>query len=879
MAYNIPSVQVYQELQNAGGVLDSTPDLEGVIIGPAYNILEYVAGSTTSLVKTAATSAASASASTVAGSPILTFTTLPPFSVGDQLLVDGADASGGILAATAQAVVGFVVTMNVNAGVTLATTLVHKQGIIVNPLITNTFNLPSQVPGQIINTASLKVYANQAKIQTLSLSFAGYVGSNALSYVSAAGTTSVTSGSPTASAVTNAAAFSEGDPVLVTGAGPSGADLTTSILTIVGTTFTLANNVGTTLSGAAITRIAASNIDSTTSTLRMEAGDEVSVAYTDTSSVAQIFTTSVLSVTPTTGNFATVALADVLPVGTAAVTTATASIAASATGFTLTSATGFATGDTIIIKGAGAAGGDHEAVIGNLSGAVITGLSPATITTTTGNAVVQKRAKITVRTRKLFNNQLIPAVKPISGGANYVTTNTAVDGTISINPNPEVAYGKLISGEIHIGYKALRTDLSGSVLTINNQDDNLGTFGVVSEENPLALGVQIALANTTSRIRAIAISTDDDAGYLDALDMAESERLYALTVLTQSASIGAALSAHVNQLSTPVEAMWRVGFYNSAIPTSVPVGDYTADFVNANGGNNSITLNTGKYVLTSSNSSFITDGVTPGDLLHITAGTGSPSPIGVMQILTVVSNQQLVVQAQGLATGVSFYVTRNLSKTQRAASVAGTSKTFRTNRICHVQPDRVVVNVAGRNVVLPGYYLAAALVGLTAGNPSQQGFTNFSIAGITDLQNSNFVFTRAQMNTMAEAGTLLYVQETAGSIPYIRHELTTDVSVYEYRELQAVKNWDFLSYYFHDKLTPFIGKWNITPDTIGVIRQTIVAAAELIKNKKLPRIGAPLVDYKILEVAQNAVNKDRLNVRIQTTQPKILNYVDLYLII
>ena len=880
MAYTVPSVLVYQELENAGGVANSTPDLEACIVGPAYNVLRYVPGSVASLVKTAATSAAKAVGSITSGSKVLTFAVIPPFTVGDTLIVPGAaDSTGAALSSKVVEAIGVSLTLETVAGATVTGVTVSKQGILVNPAISNTFNLPNQAPGQVIDSASIQVYANQARVETLSTGFSGYPGNNVVTYSQASGVGSTTASSATITAVTNLSQYREGDTITLDGAGVAGAVLTAKIVSILTASFVISVPAAITLTGTTITKINISNVNSVTSTLMVEPGDEIRMEYKNTNDVDSVFTTTAIKVVSAGNALSSITLADILPNNSSVIGGTVASIPSGATGFTLTSSTGFVQGDTIIIKGAGENGADLEAVIGTLTGPVVAGLIPATSTATVGPAVITKKTRFTLKTRKLFNNQLVPAVKPVSSGNNYVTTNSAIDGTVTLNPSPEIVYGKLISGTIHIPYRALRTDLSGSVLSIAGPDDNLGVFGEISEDNPLALGVSIALSNTTTRVRAIAIKSNDSQGYASALELAEGERVYALAPLTQDLAVCQAFAAHAQGLSTPEAALWRVALVNTKIPTQVPVGSYTKDIVNANGGNNSISLISGKYVLTSSNSTFISDNTTPGDTLNITAGSGTPNPVGAMQILDVLSNQQVVVQAQGLATGVSFYVTRTLSKTQRAAAVAATSKTFGSNRVIHVQPDTVVLTVSGRRVVQPGYFLACAIAGLVAGFPSQQGFTNIGVAGITDISNSNFVFTRAQLNTMAEAGTLLLVQETNGSIPYVRHELTTDMSVLEYRELQQVKNWDFLSYFYHDKMTPFIGKWNITPDTISVIRQTINASSELLKSKKLPKIGAPITDAVIESLGQNKLNKDNLDCRLKIKMPTTLNYLNLYLVI
>jgi hypothetical protein len=132
---------------------------------------------------------------------------------------------------------------------------------------------------------------------------------------------------------------------------------------------------------------------------------------------------------------------------------------------------------------------------------------------------------------------------------------------------------------------------------------------------------------------------------------------------------------------------------------------------------------------------------------------------------------------------------------------------------------------------------------------------------------------------MAAAGTFLFVQETQGSIPFVRHELTTDVSVLEFRELLVVKNWDFLSYLYHDQLKSFIGKWNVTPDSLNTLRQTIISVSELVKGQKLPKIGSPLLSYKIASLAQDPNNKDQVIINLNISVVYPMNYINLFLII
>lgn len=878
MSYVVPSVLVYQQLQSSGGVANVTPDLEVCLIGPAYNVVSYVAGSNASLIQTAAVPAVNAIGSMTLGSAVVTFTTPVPFAIGDVLLIPGASTTGSTLSATVLSVSGLTATTDTAAGTTVSNVTVTKTAVISNSGVVNTFGLPSTQPGQVVEPDSVQVYLNNAKIETLVSGFLGYSGANQLDISTPTGTGTTSAGSASVTAVTNATRFVVGDVISIAGAGAAGAALVATISNISGTTFTISAQAGTATTGAAITKATLSNVNQTTSTLLVEPGDAIDIAYTNTSSVAKVFSTTVTAVVNPTSTLITLNTTDVLPADLSVQTTVPGALTQGATSVTVASATGIAIGDTILIRGAGANGADLVANVSNVATNVLT-ISPAVGTAVGAGAVVIKKALFTVKTRKIYNNQLLPAVNPSTSTSNYDASNAPTTGQISIEPNPFVIYGRVVSGEVHFAYRALRTDLSGAIQVLTTTGDIEGILGDTSDQNPLGLASVICMANTTTQINVIAVPSDDLIGYETALELAEGHRLYALVPLTQEVDILSTFQAHVDQMSTPQEAAWRIALVNTAIPTSQNIGPYSSGFVNANGGNNTITVINGNYVLTASNATFMSDGVVPGDSVIVTAATGTPTQVGSLQVQQVLNNQQVVVAATGTATAVSYYVGRTLSKAQKATAVAAASTTFTDKRVIHVQPDTVGITVDGVVKYLPGYYLCAALGGMVAGFPVQQGFTNVGVAGVADLKFSNFYFTRAQMNTMAAAGTLLFVQETQGSIPFVRHELTTDMSVLEFRELLVVKNWDWLSYLYADQLKSFIGKWNVTPDSLNTLRQTIISVSELVKGQKLPKIGAPLLSYKIASLAQDPNNKDQVIINLNISVVYPLNYINLFLII
>lgn len=434
------------------------------------------------------------------------------------------------------------------------------------------------------------------------------------------------------------------------------------------------------------------------------------------------------------------------------------------------------------------------------------------------------------------------------------------------------------SMSIHLGYTASRQDTTSTILTISDVDDLEGKLGEATPENPLALGVSIALANSGGApIYAIAVESDDTDGHSAALDLAEGQLIYSLVPLTQDDAIITQYKAHVNAMSLPNAGKWRVVLANTAIQEEkyigqgMPGNEYTSATIVSNG--------SGGFNLQYSDGTFVADGVTSGDIINVSTATPT-SAVGEYTVNKVVNNQMLeLVGASEAATGVTVYVSRDQTRLEQAQTIADQSTTWTDKRVTHLQPDQIVRTIDKIPTVLPGYYLACGFAGQCAGFPAQTGFTNVAIAGVEDLVHSNFYFTDKQLNLMAGAGTTVYVQASQGTTPYCRHALTTDTSVLEYREILKVKNLDYLSYYFKSKLDPFIGTWNITDETIQTVRQTIVSSAEALLTRKLPKVGPPLVGYNIDSIKQSETSADSIEIIMSVATVDPNNYTNLHLVI
>jgi len=178
---------------------------------------------------------------------------------------------------------------------------------------------------------------------------------------------------------------------------------------------------------------------------------------------------------------------------------------------------------------------------------------------------------------------------------------------------------------------------------------------------------------------------------------------------------------------------------------------------------------------------------------------------------------------------------------------------------------------------LRGQYLACMLGGMIAGLPSHQGLTFISGGGIETLDNSNFYFSDGQLTNLHDGGWYVFVQDSENSPPYSIHEVTTDTDSYQMGELMNVKNFDFIALFYRDIMQTFVGRYNITPETLELLRDSFNIGTDFLQDRTYPKIGAPLLTADITLLEQDAEEVDRVELYADINMPKVLNKIGLHL--
>ena len=138
---------------------------------------------------------------------------------------------------------------------------------------------------------------------------------------------------------------------------------------------------------------------------------------------------------------------------------------------------------------------------------------------------------IKFRVEHLLTDQVIDdAYWSVVGNNITITSGTGSGIPLIYNSDPYyVNYGV-----IYVGYRALRADKQ-ELQTINDSTEIVSKLGPIDERNPLAVGVSVALSNTSTPIQAIGIATDDKTGQEAARDrISTRDDIYAIVPVTDS---------------------------------------------------------------------------------------------------------------------------------------------------------------------------------------------------------------------------------------------------------------------------------------------------------------------------------------------------------
>lgn len=470
------------------------------------------------------------------------------------------------------------------------------------------------------------------------------------------------------------------------------------------------------------------------------------------------------------------------------------------------------------------------------------------------------------------------------------------------------------TGSLYIQYRALRKDVTAvaqvaGVIRLSDTTTLSSVLDPITEENPLGLGGFLAMINApTFEVKLLGVDQVTAAApegtseaWARAAGLLESEEVYSLAPLTQDEVVSQLWGTHVTVMSQPEQGGERIVFINKVMP----VRANPAIAASGSAANSTATVNQ-MLIDMDPTAGLVAAGINPaqpipetdevylevtvqgqvrrynvssvaGALINLRTTFTNPNTNLDGFYSTTTLNVSVVNAAYGLKVrGASLSVPGSnparLDYQLVAETVAAANAAYKNRRLYSVFPDTIKTTIQGTEKSLPGYYACAAIAGMCAAQPPQQGFTNFPITGLTGVVGTE-KFTKRQLNIMAAGGTYILIQDAIGAPVVSRHQLSTDLTSIETRELSITKVVDFVAKFLRSSVRKFIGTSVIDKNLLDSLGTTVHAAL-----KFLEEVGV-LNGSNINQIIQDTTNKDTVLIDITLDVPYPCNYIRITLVV
>lgn len=409
--------------------------------------------------------------------------------------------------------------------------------------------------------------------------------------------------------------------------------------------------------------------------------------------------------------------------------------------------------------------------------------------------------------------------------------------------------------DVYLGFVAEKPSGMGYSV-IESVSDITEYLGAPKTFNPLGYGADVAIGNASAQISTYGFKGADlGSDHADDLLLKET---YAIASMNQGDYIST-WKSHVEGESLPTAKHERIAFVNE--PWAVEIAE----------------------------------GLTPTtrNLNAVTIQQAAPV-IGSKRVFSVFPDRGYVLESRHVSTLKSAWIVGSFATSASTTIVSAQNdlpmlpapailtdgtKYPRNTIITADIWDALVADGWGEQgevnvyVPVPGYYYAAAAAGAVIGTPVQQPLTYYGLGGVNRTYGSADMFSEANLNTIAEGGTFIVVQDSPNSPIYIRHQLSTDVTTIERKELSITKQVDYAAKYMRKTLVKYTGKYNITPNFIKLVKANLSGVgADLVRNGQVAAV-------EIVTVYQDEISPDTVRAEVILTVKYPANYIKVRLII
>lgn len=471
--------------------------------------------------------------------------------------------------------------------------------------------------------------------------------------------------------------------------------------------------------------------------------------------------------------------------------------------------------------------------------------------------------------------------------------NTGALAHITVAAGTSTYYNNIIpAGYVYIEYKALVPTNSTEVGVITDITTIESILGPVDPSNPIAQGVYHAKLGAGSDIPVyyVTLASDDVEGYTTALNIISktdsaygtNNKIYGVVPMTQNSNITGLFETHVSGdtasgMSHYSQAKWRSTWISRSLTTSEIIVDLKPDgnTYTATVGDDTTVTGTQYKLVTIAGGKLITAGVRAGDsvLLNFRVNQQQDTVYDtytVAQVRTETTLSLVEELSAAITTPTRVKIQRNYTGNEIAQSWAEATQAANSRRVKYVFPSQF----KWLGEAIPSYYMAALLAGIKSAILPHQGMTNMTLTSGIDQTDGVWqtyaTLSPEDLDIIAGSGTFIVAQKYINDTPYVRHQLTT---AYDegatYREDSVTSNVDHISYAIHERLKPFIGRYNLNPDTMHLANAELEAELRYRMSGDNSSItaGNQLLGYTVTQFTRDTILRDKATAKIVADVP------------
>lgn len=460
--------------------------------------------------------------------------------------------------------------------------------------------------------------------------------------------------------------------------------------------------------------------------------------------------------------------------------------------------------------------------------------------------------------------------------------------------------------KILVTYTASRVARDETLLRLTTREDleaiageTVGWKSEIGPYNPLLFGMAVAQDVAGGNIVAGTPFRADNTS--EVFELLSKNELYSLVPMTPDVSLASLVKGHVDTESLPVNGQERVLIFSpeTRLERSVyPFGDLqdavgVAFLDNVNG-----------IVFDPNFTTSLTDSTLgdprPGDFVEILGKqlkitgvsiSGSDAAYfvdGASVAFPTAEDAASIPTVTGTPPGsfsethaVAYRVIRKLQRTEIVDLAKGIRVGFDDRRSWMLLPDIVKLSFTsdispaslGATILdLPGFIRGAHIAGLRTVTLANQAYTNFVLTGFTGARHTNEFFTRSEVDDLIEDGIDLAVVE--GSSLRSLRSITTDVTTIGNAEQSIITTVDFGVKTLRGVLEQFLGVYNVTDNTLNLLRFAVQGVEASLRNSQSERTGPIVLRIDVVELKESDEFKDRVEMTLRFVISAPLNVIE-----